>query len=123
MSDMRKYTDYNRRLLNSRKFQFAQKQKIMQDQLAAVQKANNEYSTIAQKYKAKIDTLEAQLDPATAMKTCQDTILTENTKAIVTANELMDCPNDMCDKFTAEFTTFLDKLDTAYAMVGAPVPK
>ncbi|XP_055312350.1 uncharacterized protein LOC129574391 [Sitodiplosis mosellana] len=122
VSDMRQYTAYNRRLLNSNRFSRQEQTKILQNQFAAIKKANEEYKTTQQTSLTQIDQLVAQLDPTQAMQTCRDTILTANIQMTVTANELIDLPNQLCDQFKATLDTFNTALGKAYTLIGAPIP-
>lgn len=123
MSDFRRYADYNKQLMNSNKFSNEEKQEKLENQLVAIKKANVDYRTTANAYNEKVDELALKLDPKPSMQKCQDTILAENNRMASTANELIDLPNQMCDQFTAAYTTFVGELEKAYALIGAPIPR
>lgn len=122
MIDTTRYTAYNRRLFNSNRFTRQEQIKIVKDQLQAIKKANQEYSDTQQTYLAKIDELVAKLNPTQAMQICRDTILTENNRMIAAANELIDLPNSLCDRFKIALDTFNTELEQVYKMIGAPIP-
>lgn len=123
MIDTTRYTAYNRRLFNSNRFTRQEQIKIVQNQLAAIKKANEEYSDTQQKYLANIDELVAKLNPSQAMQICRDTILTENNRMIAAANELIDLPKSLCDQFKAALDAMNAEFDEVYKMIGAPIPK
>lgn len=120
---MKHYIAYNRRLLNSRRIKLPEKTKILQDQLAAIKTANEEYQKTSNTFMEKIDTLVAELDPKDAMKTCRDTIFEENNRTSKLANDLMAIPNQICNQFNEALYKFNGELNKAYTLIGEPIPK
>lgn len=123
MVDTTRYSAYNRRLFNSNRFTRPEQIKIVQDQLAAIKKANQEYSDTQKKYLAQIDDVVAKMNPTQAMQTCRDTILTENNRMVAAANELIDLPKSSCDQLKAALDTFNTELEPVYKMINVAVPK
>lgn len=123
ISDMTRYTEYNRRLLKSNRFKLPEQIKILQDQLAAIKTANEEYKKTSNTFMEKIDKLAAELDPTEAMKTCRDTIFDENNRTSKLAIDLMAIPNQICNQFNETFNKFNGELNKAYTLIGEPIPK
>lgn len=116
--DTRRYQNFNQKLANNPNLKPEEKQKILAQQLAAIQTANTNYKTSADNFLKQINMLLATLDPSTAMQQCQQTIQTAIIDQSTLANDLMAQPGQMCDQLKSAYATFENAMSAAYTKIG-----